>query len=319
MAVALVTSLALVGASALAWRQTPLSHRRLDIADAARPRPAGSYYLAYDRGGHVDHHILYHGIDRTALANMKAADVLFLGNSRLMWVLTRLEVRRFFFDYGLSFYALGFGHDEEDEFAEALIQRHDLRPKLAIVNVDGFFTGRRSEWAHRVMADGAWDAVKLQFEAEAAHAARRALHRVVPHWGDLYKRNREFVIYRSRTDGTWFVGTEFGEGSRFQEPPEESDAGELQLALREARRFKAEMERRGTKLVFCYVSNARESRRLAEFLARELDVPLVAPRVAGLRTIDGSHLARESAERFTRAFFAELRGILGPPDWQVSR
>jgi hypothetical protein len=45
-------------------------------------------------------------------------------------------------------------------------------------------------------------------------------------------------------------------------------------------------------------------------LAAHLGVPLVAPIVDGLATIDRSHLSAASSWRFEQVFFAELREIL---------
>ena len=52
------------------------------IVSRRQPPQAQSYFLSHDRGGVVDQHVLYHGLDAIALARMRAAQVLFLGNSR---------------------------------------------------------------------------------------------------------------------------------------------------------------------------------------------------------------------------------------------
>lgn len=215
-----------------------------DIVAYRRPPDRGSFYLAHDRGGHVDHHVLYHGIDEVSLARMREADVLFLGNSRLMFALPGDVLRRFFEARGLSYYVLGFGHEEQDDFPLHIIRRFDLRPSLVVVNADGFFAADQSAWAEQVTRESAFDAWKLQLEAEAAHRVRRVLHRFVPHYVDARKAEREFVIFRSRDDGTWFVATDFGEGSAFAWPSNDRrqpDDGALAAALA----FEREIESRG--------------------------------------------------------------------------
>lgn len=281
-----------------------------EIVATQEPAASDAYYLAHDRGGHVDHHVLYHGTDPEATQNLRTSDVLLLGNSRLMFAFRRPDLRGFFPRHGLTYYVLGFGHREHDAFPRAIIRRYDLRPKLVIVNADRFFLGDQSPWADRVIDDSWFDAQKLWFEAETAHVVRRALHRWVPHVPDLVEGEREFIAYRSRMDGTWLVANKFsGLGARMA-ADDGRPATPDEQKLRRAREFRQEVEARGGRLVLCLVPTPTASRSTAEWLARELGVPLIAPEPEGLRTYDGSHLTPESAATFARAFFAELDPIV---------
>jgi hypothetical protein len=279
-----------------------------DIVAYRRPPDRGSFYLAHDRGGHVDHHVLYHGIDEHSLARMRESDMLFLGNSRLMFALPGDVLRRFFEARGLSYYVLGFGHEEQDDFPLRIIRRFDLRPSLVVINADGFFAADQSAWAEQVMRENAFDAWKLQLEAEAAHRVRRVLHTFVPHYVDARTREREFVIFRSRDDGTWFVATDFGEGGAFawpsdvRRPPDDR-------ALAAALAFKREIESRGARLVLTIVPAPEASVHRARAMAAYLNVPLIVPDAGALRTIDGSHLSKESAARVAASLLEQLDRI----------
>jgi hypothetical protein len=286
------------------WQERPAA-----IA-LAREAQAGAHYLAHDRGGHMDHYVLFHGVDREVTRRLRGADVLFLGNSRLMFALSPSNLRPFFAPYGLDYYVLGFGHNEHDHFPKAIIRRFDLRPRLVVVNADRFFVGDQSAWADRVV-EGSWFGTqKLLFEAEAAHATRRRLHRWVPHLPTLDESAAEFIAYRSRLDGTWQVAsTPKGTGHPMpgsDRRPPRPDAGRLARA----RAFKADVEARGGRLVLCLVPAPAASRGTAEWLAREIGVPLIAPEPVDLRTHDGSHLTPVSAGRFARAFLAELEPLV---------
>jgi hypothetical protein len=280
------------------------------IAQASSEPHEGGFYLAHDRSGHVDHHVLFHGADPESTRRLKAAEVIFLGNSRLMFALERPSLRLFFGRHGVEYYVLGFGHNEHDHFPKAIIRRFDLRPRLVVVNADRFFVGDQSAWADRVVEDSWFDAQKFWFEAEASHAVRRWLHRWVPHVPTLEDSAREFIAYRSRLDGTWHVASQpEGRGSPMRgsdRTPPAPDPGRLARA----RAFKQEVEERGGRLVLCLVPSPRASRGTAEWLARELDVPLIAPEPENLRTHDGSHLTPESAARFAHAFLAELEPLI---------
>jgi hypothetical protein len=305
-AAALVSSAVL---SIVVWVVSPLAARPFDIRthDVPYGQP---HYLAHNRSGHIDHHVLYHGLNRRADDHLRAADVLLLGNSRMMLALPRQALEGFFERRGLRFYSLGFGHDEPLGFAEAVLDARDLRPRAVIVNVDGFFGNTISAWGRRVLDESRFDAWKWWFESTLAHNARRRLHGLLPHWPDLYQEQREWIMYRSVWNGTWFLGTRFGA------------SGELRIAVdsrppsaehvRTARSFVAGMQAGGTTVLFCLVPSPETSLRTAQLLADAAGVPLVAPTLDGLETMDGSHLTTVSAHRFARAFVEEL-GRTFPP------
>lgn len=288
------------------WKGTALRRFTLEIAAAA---PPPGHFLAHDRGGHVDHHVLLHGLDDDTLRNLHAADVLLMGNSRLMFALRGPALRDYFMTRGLRPFALGFGHEEQHLFPLAVMQRHGLRPKVVIANIDNFFGGITSAWGTRVLRDSAFDAWKVEFEATASHAVRRAIHQVIPHVPDLQDDEREFVIYRSERDGAWFIANDFGRGSRL-EPFYRGRDTVRPHNLDLARSFKKSVEATGARLIFALVPGRDVSLTHAQILADLVGVPLVAPDVPGLRTMDASHLTDESAARYAAVFFQHLDRVL---------
>jgi hypothetical protein len=297
------TLLGLVVAAALT---APSAAREMAIVSHRQPPQPESYFLAHDRGGVVDHHVLYHGLDSVALARMRAAQVLFLGNSRLMFALDTGALREFFGELGLTYYVLGFGHTEQDDFPGRIMARYQLRPTVVVVNADGFFWDGESPWATKTVRETAFDAWKLQMESEATHAIRRRLHRLVPHYVDLFGKKREIIVYRSRLDGTWFVANALGDGAGFPWPPEDRHQPSAR-SLRAAEGFKRDVEALGARLVLIVVPSPDASIHRAEALAAHLGVPLIAPRVEKMATIDGSHLSPASSWRFEQALLPALR------------
>ena len=296
---------ALIGFASLL---TPVAAREADIV-VHRDPPSPAFYLAHDRGGHIDHHVLYHGTDDVAREHLKRADVLFLGNSRLMFALDSTVMQPFFAAAGHRPYVLGFGHEEQDDFPLEIVRSLDLRPSLVVINADHFFAGRRSEWAAKVIEESTFDAWKIQVEGEAAHRVRRLLHRVVPHYVDRRRGLREVVLYRSREDGSWFVANDFGEGTRFEWPLPDRDLPGHE-ALRAAEAFKREVEARGAQLVLTVIPGPDVSLHRARAMAAHLSVPLLVPEATELRTIDNSHLSAESAARVATSLLAQLRPYL---------
>ena len=196
------------------WKLTTLRRFTLDIATAADRRPGTSSRMTAAATSTTT--CCCTAWTPTRCATCSEADVLLMGNSRLMFALRGDALRQYFVTRGLRPFALGFGHEEQHQFPLEVMRRHGLRPRVVIANVDNFFGGVTSPWGERVLRDTRFDAWKTEIEATAAHVVRRAMHRVVPHVPDLWDGEREFIIYRSERDGAWFIATEFGRGSRLE-------------------------------------------------------------------------------------------------------
>lgn len=296
----------LVAITTVVWMMSPVSRgRSITRAD----RPSADHYLAHDHGGHVDHHVLYFGTDAEALAQLGRADVLFVGNSRLLFAARPGILDPAFAAWGLRYYVLGFGFREADRFPLAIIEKFDLRPAAVIVNVDGFFEDRLSDFARTVMKDTRFGAWKLGVEAEAGHEVRRAVHLLVPNYVDLLGRpgfpwRREFVVYRSRANGSW-QPSPWEAGTAPVRPRDLS----FPVAARElaaARRFKAAIEARGGRLILTAVPTPRPSGGGPVRFAELLGVPLVAVHPPGLMTEDDDHLDEPSAVAWSEAFVRDL-------------
>ncbi len=281
--------------------------------------PPEGHYLANDIGGTVDHHVIYFGLDTDVLRHLRAAEVLFLGNSRLMFALRPRVLRPAFDRAQLTYYVLGFGHREADRFPLAIIRKFDLRPRLVVVNVDGFFGGGLSAWAETVHRDTPFAARKLRFEAESAHTWRGVVDRLVPNWPQHaglpgLGLRRAFVAYRSTADGTWDVSPwpEATLGFARQSSAAPLTRGEIAGA----RAFKAELDGRGASLALTAVPTPEPLEGAgAERFAELLGVPLLVPEVPALTSHDHSHLSEGSAHDWSRA----LVGVLTPHLQAVAR
>jgi hypothetical protein len=302
----------LVAITAAAWGLRPDVGRVKNITRAERP--SDDYFLAHDHGGHVDHHVLYFGTDAEALDHLRRADVLLLGNSRLMFAARPRVLDAFFQSRGLRYYVLGFGFREADRFPLAIIEKFDLRPRVVIVNADGFFGHGLSDFGRTVMNDTVFGAYQHHWEAETGHEVRRALHLLVPNYVDLFGRpgfpwRRELVIYRSRTNGTWQLspwepGTSPVPGRDVRHPP----PGRHELAAAHA--FAEALRARGATLVLTYVPTPRPLGGGPALLAEALGVPLVQAHPSGLRTEDGDHLDEASAIVWSETFTRELGRVV---------
>jgi len=276
--------------------------------------PSDDHYLAYDGGGNIEHQVLYFGLDGEAIAHLRRADVLLLGNSRLMFAARPGVLGRFFESRGLRYYALGLGFREADRFPLAIIEKFDLRPRYVVVNADGFFSDSLSDAATATVSDSHFGAWRKRWEAEASHAVRRVLHQTVPNWIDLFGRagflwRREVIGYRSRSNGTWEVypwepASLAVEGRDMHLPP--LNIRETESALR----FHAAMAARGAALVLTFVPTPKPMAGGPALFAELLGVPLVTSHPFGLGSHDGDHLDHNSAVVWSESLVRELGRVI---------
>ncbi len=262
-------------------------------------------FFIYAGDDDLGHRVLWHGLGES-LAHARAADIVVIGDSRSQLGLREEGLERFTREHGYSVFHLGMGYGEQSWFPERLLERHDLRPKVAVVAVSArFFRGEPSRWASVVVSETGWAARKGIWEKTLQWHVARRLHRWLPRidvrehslWGP-------FVLFRSSRTGSWIPVVEPARSR----PVRPVAAREQVLAeqLDTARAFASALGRRGIQLVLTVIPNDLANYTQAEFLAQELDVPLIAPRLQDLRAVDETHLDSASADRFSTAFWRAL-------------
>ncbi|CAN5703668.1 hypothetical protein BH11PSE3_BH11PSE3_24400 [soil metagenome] len=266
-------------------------------------------YIAYclDRDyGDYEHEAFYFGLNDTERA-LIGAHVLFLGNSKMQYAFSRDNVAPFFEERNARFFLMGFGHGEQSRFPEIVLKRHPVRPTLAIINVDPFFTDGITEPAsfplqHPVAA--AFDAgFKSALQIPRAWICRR--------WSAPALCRGEPAMMRSEATGQWDVAA-------FRPDPEpplpmQAVAPPSDEALRQwlARAGIIAPEFLKTLSARCVVFTAVPSDAgslYAQRLALQLGVPFIGPEISGLSltTIDRIHLDGRSAQAWSDAFLRAL-------------
>jgi len=103
--------------------------------------------------GDYEHAALWLGLEGEALANLKAADVIFTGSSRTMFAFSTTEVRSYFAARGLKQFNLGFGFEEQQTFFERIALKHHLKPRMLVIGIDPYFSDRVSPPAAAALSD----------------------------------------------------------------------------------------------------------------------------------------------------------------------
>ncbi len=279
--------------------------RNHQVLEAVTDPPASADYYQVSDTELYDQHVFFHEIYPVREA-LDAADVLLLGNSRMMVGLPHAAIGDFFRERDLRYYHLGFA-DARAEFARILIEKYDPKARLVVVNADWFFVPGVSHWSERAMRDSRFDALKLRFELGAKFRARGLVHRLLPHPIGRDLDGSLVLGWRSISRGDWIIQWNQSRSTgvnRIQAPPYSAPE------LSNARAFAAELEKRGMRLVLTWVPWRIDGRDWVIRLAKEVGVPVILPSVRELQTIDGSHLDPASAQRFSKAFLAELEPYL---------
>lgn len=282
----------------------------LELREGGYPRPwffpvhekpgDDSFFVLTNRN-ELSQVVLYHDFGRS-IENARAADVLFLGNSRMPlglreeFLVPRME------ELGIKAFSLACGHAEGLLFGLDLIRKHDLRPKL-VVAVGGphFYRDKRSEHAQAVVEMSRFDGWKEWVESKAGWQLQGLIHTRIPRLDYLNQSlHSKWLVYRSERTGWWRPVLEPNKRIPTGYGPEATDYSHL-LGL--AREFAAEMQRRDSQVLLTLVPGSATQIAFLPYFEEQLNLPYILPQAEGLILNDGAHLTRESSETFTQAFW----------------
>lgn len=138
-----------------------------------RPAPDSDQFISLCgslRFGDYEHDAFWFGLEPAAIANLKAADVVFTGSSRTMFAFSTSEVRSYFAARGLRAFNLGFSGEDGAPFFLQLAAKHQLHPRVLVIGIDPYFNDRVSAAAAAAMDDrweigrawAKWAEIRLQ-------------------------------------------------------------------------------------------------------------------------------------------------------------
>jgi hypothetical protein len=285
--------------------------------------PASGYatgdYLGYCNGeayGEYDHGAFWYDLEPATERAAASADVLFIGNSRMQFGFSAPATQQWFAKLGVHHYLMGFTFLENATFIAPLLERLKPRARVYIINVDQFFiddeTGPGAQLLHGVEDRARVDQKRLWQDVH------RPLCGTVPRLC-----GNHIAFYRFRDDGHWLA-----RGSTPEEPavvadeaPSDQDKWDRYVSM--ARQFVAALPVGHDCVVLTVVPSPTTRRAEADAIAAGVGLPLVAPRIADLRTFDDTHLDERSAQRWSEAFFAaagdQIRRCLNGPATALSR
>ena len=281
---------------------------------ACRTQPHGpDDFLAYCRSpryGDYEHGALYYGLEPKARESIRAAQVLFLGSSRLQAAFAANATREYFRARGIRYFVMGFGYGDVSPFEQPVMERSGASPKVIVINTDPFFVepNRLSEPAKEAIEGGS----KYLWRLTQKMAFQR-VHRIICRAVPLCPES-EPSIFRSATDGQWnWIGpyTEEREVPIDQELKERIPQFEIERAKTIGEIFLNRIGLDRRCVVFTGIpSNGLDLTEVAEVLATALHTRFLAPKIEGLATVDGGHFNSRSAELWSAAFVEALTPIV---------
>jgi hypothetical protein len=280
---------------------------------ACRTPPGSDDFLAYCRSlGYVDyeHGALYYGLEPKVRESIRAAQVLFLGSSKLQAAFAANAAREYFRVRSIRYFVMGFGYGGNSPFEQPVMERSGASPKVIIINADPFFREPNS------LSQPAKDAIEggpRYFWRLMSKMAFQRVHRIICGAVPLCPES-EPSIFRSATDGQWnWVGpyTEEREVPVSQEIKERLPQSEIERAKTIGEMFLNRIGLDRRCVVFTGTPNsALNSTEVAGVLATALHTRFLAPKIDGLGTLDGVHLNSRSAELWSAAFLEALTPIV---------
>jgi hypothetical protein len=281
------------------------------VAPIGCPVPNSSRrFLAFCRNGayqDFEHGAYALGLRPAAVAAVRRAPVLFLGNSRLVLGFSTAATARAFAAADLRYYLLGFGYGETDGFARTLLRDLALNPRAVVIDVDPFFDGELGEPA-RFLRDHPVRAA-LEYRAKAVAAALFAA--VCPVRAKHWPCGGALALLRADDDGSWeLLGPDLDQATPFA--ARNGKPADPAPFIADGRGFLAELGVPADCVVLTTVPSpqrpldAETVRRIAEGLG----AVWAEPTLDDLASFDRSHLTRDSAERWSAALLDEIMPIL---------
>jgi hypothetical protein len=287
----------IVGSSVWNARNCAIPHR----ADA---------FVAYCNDpalGHYEHGALYYGLEPAAIANLRAADVLILGNSRAQFAFSTDAVSRYFESRNIKYFVLGFGHGEMSDLPAAIMLKYGANPKVIIANADPFFSHQRSEMAEQLLHGSI--SVRLKYVLKGVTLdAFASICSIAP---SLCGSPASFV-YRSSVNGFWMpMRFPLDRAIAFHPSAEPFDQNLIDLWSKAGLEFlQATGIDRDCVILTGVPAPNYATAALASGLGKLMDVGVLNVSVPLMNTFDNAHLNVETAQRWSEAFLGRANSMI---------
>jgi hypothetical protein len=256
--------------------------------------------------GDYEHGALYFGLEATAVAHLRQAEVLILGNSKTMFAFSTAATESFFRRLGARIYLAGFGYGEFSRFPLALIRKHKLDPKAVIINADPFFDEQTD---FQNVIDGEIGVYLVYLAKKYVQKWQRS-HCTADERQSVWC-GKALTVYRAVADGRWHSATYTANPNRIRIAGVQ-DYGSDYLAnhRKAARQFRAQLRIPDRCIIMTLTPSVLTTSSVAQAIARDLNATYVVLPFDGYYTIDNVHLTPDDAERWSAEFLHRVEDVL---------
>ena len=251
-----------------------------------------------------EHGALWYPSETAAIAGLKAADVVFLGNSRALMGFSSDVLFDGMRNIGLRPYNAAM-NGEFDAFPKLLMQKHGITPRYVVINADYFFYGTVNVMGRRVLHGGPDVALEYELKAKVQEFHRALCSDVGREtFPAPWLCGEGPAQFRARSDGRVVnINWPTSNGTPTAEPGRGMPTN-LAYLINNGRAFKAFVEAFGGCMILTNIISPESNPAAAELIAAELDVPFVAVPNHGYSSFDGSHLDPAGAEHWGMEFLS---------------
>ena len=285
----------------------------LNSVSACQSLPSNShaFFSACGGGqyGEYEHGAYYYELETEAVSHAKQAEVLFLGSSRVQFGFSTQSTQHFFTERRIPYYLLGFGYADQSSFAELLMKRLELRPKVLVINVDPFFSPYSSPIAEALVHDRF--ATRLNYIYKWLLPRVRAPYCALP-WNRCGGPARS--IYRDPETGQWIWAHVFNvpeSGHQLLKLGKDIPEKEHKIYMTMARNFFAGLEIPASCVILTSTPNdMMDVGELVREMAEANGAKAVLPQILDVIMLDEDHLNLPTAERWSEAFLRQIAPIV---------
>jgi hypothetical protein len=259
--------------------------------------------------GDFEHAVYQWNLEPSAIRSLQAAEVIFLGNSRMQFAFSTHAVDEFFSRNHIPYYAFGFGYEEPSKFPMTILKKYGVRPKAYIINADPFFKDQLSEPAKELE--------NASYEVLATYAVKFMFvegQRLICSLPRLCMKS-EKSLYRAESDGTWIWQNNWLPGALAHPIKAEKLTSLSDDELSRAKTIGFEFLGKVGVPSECVIltgvpTSIIDSEALASEIGKALNLQVVLAHLNDLNTLDETHLNADSAERWASVFIANVAPVL---------
>lgn len=256
--------------------------------------------------GDYEHGAYFLDLEKSAIASLKMADVLFLGSSRTQITFSTDSVRNYFSKNNFSYYLLGFGYFEEMLFPQSLIAKYGLNPKILIINADPFFIKYASPAASTLLM-GDWFSIKKSYFQKIAQNLIPGLCESLP------CKPAAQIIYRNSKNGEWNWWNTWRDpiaGHPLKSPPEKISQTQKVEIINNIKEFISQIKTPPECIILTFTPNDRLDLTATNIeLAKLFGFQSVVPLISDVMMMDEDHFNLPTAERWSAAALEKMDPI----------